>query len=331
MNRAIFLSAISILMIAAGCTERNFQKTKNGLEYKIVKGDGSKEIKYGNTVKFRAFTYYNDSLMATPYDTVPQMLQVDSTQLPPEYVNIFKAATQGDSIVTRIMVDSIMKFGQVPPFAKKGNYLGYRFKILDVVTDPAQVAAMKEQTMREMRNIDSLNRIKQTAIDDKVLHDYIEKNNISATKTDKGTYVEIDEKGTGAPVEEGKAVTIDYKGMTLAGKVFDQSYDSSGKSVKPFTFVIGQRGSIEGMADGIMQFSKGGKGRLFIPSSLAYGARGAGPEIPANTPLIFDISVLDVSSGEDYQKKMLDQQRMMQQLQQMQQQNQQGQGQGQGK
>lgn len=323
MNKTNFLSAISILILAAGCTERNYTKTKNGLEYKIIGGEGDKEIKYGNTVKFRAFTYYNDSLMGTPYDSVPQLLEIDSTQLPPEYVNIFKSAKMGDSIVTRIMVDSIMKFSQAPPFAQKGNYLGYRFKILDVLTDPAQVQAMKQETMQTLRNIDSVNRMKQTGIDDKTLSDYLAKNNINATKTDKGTYVEIDEKGNGAPVEQGKAVTIDYKGMTLEGKVFDQSYDSSGKSVKPFTFVVGQRGSIEGMADGIVKFNQGGKGRLFIPSPLAYGARGAGPEIPANTPLIFDVTVRDVSSGEDYEKKMLDQQRMMQQLQQMQQPNQQ--------
>ncbi|MEO6289939.1 MAG: FKBP-type peptidyl-prolyl cis-trans isomerase [Ginsengibacter sp.] len=323
MSKTIFLAAASIIFLAVGCTERNFVKAKNGLEYKIIGGSGDKEIKYGNTIKFTAYSYYNDSLMSTPYDSVPQLMEIDSTKLPPEYVTIFRAAKKGDSIVTRILVDTIMKFGQVPPFAKKGQYLGYRFKILEVVTDPAQAEAMKQETMQTLRRLDSLNTIKQTEIDDKILSDYLTKNNITATKTAKGTFVEIQNPGTGTPVEPGKAITVDYKGMTLDGKVFDESYDSSGKSVKPFTFVVGQRGAIEGWPDGLVYFKEGGKGRLFIPSSLAYGARGSGPSIPANTPLIFEVSVLKVNSAEEYQNKMMEQQKMMQQLQQMQQQNQQ--------
>lgn len=330
MNKSIFLAAASILVLAAGCTERKFVKTKNGLEFKIVDGSGGKEVKYGNTVKFTAYSYYNDSLMATPFDSVPQLMEIDSTKLPPEYIEIFKAAKKGDSIITRILVDSIMKFNQVPPFAKKGQYLGYRFKILDVITDPAQAEAMKKETMENLRKLDSIAVIKQEGIDDKILSDYLAKNNITATKTARGTYVEIQNPGTGDQVENGKAITVDYKGMTLSGKVFDQSYDSTGNSVKPYTFMVGERGAIEGWPDGLVYFKKGGKGRLFIPSHLAYGTRGAGADIPGNTPLIFEVSILDVMPAEAYQKKMQEQQKMMQQLQQMQQQ-QQPQAQGQGK
>ncbi len=300
------------------------------LYFKIVDGSGGKEVKYGNTVKFTAYSYYNDSLMATPFDSVPQLMEIDSTKLPPEYIEIFKAAKKGDSIITRILVDSIMKFNQVPPFAKKGQYLGYRFKILDVITDPAQAEAMKKETMENLRRLDSIAVIKQEGIDDKILSDYLAKNNITATKTARGTYVEIQNPGTGDQVENGKAITVDYKGMTLSGKVFDQSYDSTGNSVKPYTFMVGERGAIEGWPDGLVYFKKGGKGRLFIPSHLAYGTRGAGADIPGNTPLIFEVSILDVMPAEAYQKKMQEQQKMMQQLQQMQQQ-QQPQAQGQGK
>lgn len=328
MNKSIFLAAAIILLVASGCTERKFLKTKMGLEYKILGGSGGKEIKYGNTIKFTARSYYNDSLLATPYDSVPQLMEIDSTRLPPEYVEIFKAAKKGDSIVTRISVDTLKKMNpSIPPFAKNGAYFGYRFKILDVITDPAQADAMKRETMEKLRRMDSISVIKQQGIDDKILGDYLAKNNIKATKTAKGTYVEIQDPGTGLQVENGKAITVDYKGMTLAGKVFDQSYDSSGKSVKPYTFMVGERGAIEGWPDGLVYFKKGGKGRLFIPSHLAYGSRGAGPDIPANTPLMFEVSVLDVMPAEAYQKKMMEQQKMMQQMQQMQRQ-QQPQGQG---
>ena len=99
--------------------------------------------------------------------------------------------------------------------------------------------------------------------------------------------------------------------MTLEGKEFDSSYDSTGKSVKPYTFVIGQRGSIEGWADGLVYFKKGGKGKLFIPSYLAYGSRGSG-EIKPNTPLMFDVSIVDVLTQDQYRTKMEAQQKQMQ-------------------
>ncbi len=320
MNKNHLLAVIAIVLVAAGCSDQKFTKTKSGLEYKIIKGSGDKEIKYGNTVKFRAYSYYNDSLMPTPYDSLPQFMEIDSLRLPPDYVTIFKSAKSGDSIVTRIPVDTIMKMNpNLPDFAKKGSFIGYRFKVLDVLTDKAQAQTMQMETMASMRKIDSIQTESQKGVDDKTLQDYLAKNNINAIRTEKGTYVEIQEPGTGPKVDTGKAVSVDYRGMTLEGKVFDQSYDSTGKSVNPFSFVIGERGAIDGWPDGLVYFHEGGKGRLFIPSYLAYGTRGAGGDIAPNTPLVFDVSVLDVFPREEYEKNMEARQKMMQQMQQMQQ------------
>jgi FKBP-type peptidyl-prolyl cis-trans isomerase len=124
-------------------------------------------------------------------------------------------------------------------------------------------------------------------------------------------------------IDSGKAVTVNYKGMTMDGKIFDQSYDSSGKPTKPYTFLVGERGAIEGMDDGIRLFKKGGSGRLFIPSVLGYGPRGAGGEIKPNESLIFEVQVVDVNNGDDYRVKMEAQNRMMRQMQEMQRQRQQ--------
>lgn len=314
MNKSISLMAFAILLFAVGCKDQSFKKTKKmGIEYKSGGGSGN-PIKYGNAIEFQAFQYYNDSLMSSPFDTVAQIIEIDSTKLPPDYIEIFTSARNGDSVLTRTATDSIAKYGQLPPYAKKGagQYFGYHFKILDVVTDPAKIAAIRNASMESMRRIDSISMIKQRVIDDSTLSAYLTKNNIKATKTAKGTYVEIIDPGTGASIDSGKAITVDYRGMTLAGKEFDSSYDSTGKSVKPFTFVVGQRGSIEGWSDGLVYFKKGGKGKLFIPSYLAYGSRGAGPDILPNTPLMFDVSIVDVLTQEQYRTKMEAQQKEMQ-------------------
>ena len=319
MNKTFCLLAVALLILASGCNSPRFTKLKGGLEYKIIKGSGDKDIKYGNAIQFRVQQYYNDSLMSTPYDTISQVIEIDSTKLPAEYVEIFKTAKKGDSIVTRISTDTIMKFNQLPPFAKKGQFFGYRFKILDVITDPSQVVALKNATMQSMKNADSLSLEKQKGIDDKTINEYLTKNNIKATKTPQGTYVEIQNPGQGQQVDTGKAVSVNYKGMTLDGKIFDQSYDSAGKPTKPFTFMVGERGAIEGWSDGMVYFKEGGKGRLFIPSARSYGARGAGGDIKPNTPIMFEVSIEKILSKDEYQKEMEARQKMMQQQQMMEQ------------
>lgn len=314
------------LVTLTGCTEKFKKQSKSALEYKIIGGNGDKQIKYGDAVKFTAVGYYRDSLIPTPYDTIAQFLDVDSLKLPPDYLQVFKMAKKGDSIITRILVDSAMKLGQLPPFAKKGNYLGFRIKILDVTSDPVLAAAQKEAATKRLGVIDSLVKLKQKSKDDSILAAMISQQKINTVKSPKGVYVEIQNPGQGALIDSGKQVTVNYKGMTLNGKIFDQSYDANGKPLKPFSFAVGQHAVIEGWDDAIKLFKKGGKGRLFIPSTLGYGSRGAGAGIKPNENLIFEISIEDVMTSEQYQKMMAAKQKAMPQGQ-GQQQLPQGQGQ----
>ncbi|MBS1737769.1 MAG: FKBP-type peptidyl-prolyl cis-trans isomerase [Bacteroidetes bacterium] len=323
MNKVFYLLAAAFIVFTTGCQDQRFKKVKGGLEYKIIRGNGDKEIKYGNSIEFKVQQYYNDSLLSNPFDTVPQVIDIDSTKLPAEYVAIFKAAKKGDSIVARISTDTIKKTNALPPFAKDHQYFSYRFKIVNVFTDAAQAEVAKQKAIDNMRIVDSLQKVKQVSIDDKTITDYLAKNNIKAVKTPQGTYVEVQEPGTGEKVDTGKAVTVLYKGMLLDGLVFDQSYDSTGKATKPFTFMIGQPGAIEGWSDGMVYFNKGGKGRLFIPSGRAWGSRGAGADIKPNTPVMFEVTISDVMPKEKYQKEMEAKQKMQQLQQQMLQQMQQ--------
>ena len=333
MNKSLYWLA-AIVLIISSCTDSRFKKSTNGLEYKIISGSGGTKVKIGNTIKFTVTGYYKDSALLTGYDSIPQLLVVDSLNLPPNYMSIFAKSQKGDSIITRIMIDTLIKYTpNIPPFAKKGNYLSTRIKIIDVYSDTAIINKEKMNFMTTMKRADSITRSAQKLKDDKAISDYLAKNNITATKTEKGTYVQIENPGTGDAVDTGKAVTVNYKGMTISGQGFDSSYDpaGSGKAIKPFTMLIGQRGAIEGMDDGLRLFKKGGKGKLFIPSSLGYGPRGAGGLIKANENLIFNVEIADVQPGAAYQKKMeaqnaqmQEQQKRMQQMQQMQQQSQRG-------
>lgn len=99
--------------------------------------------------------------------------------------------------------------------------------------------------------------------------------------------------GKGASAKAGDNVTVNYRGTLLNGEVFDQSY---GAGKKPFEFQLGTGQVIPGWDQGIAGMRVGGKRKLTIPGSLAYGASGApGGKIPPNATLKFDVELLKIS------------------------------------
>lgn len=106
-------------------------------------------------------------------------------------------------------------------------------------------------------------------------------------------YIDI-QPGTGAPAAAGKKLTVHYTGYLTSGKKFDSSLDRQ----EPFSFTQGKRQVIAGFDNGFEGMKVGGKRRLLIASQLAYGAKGTGL-IPPNSPLVFDVELLDVQDSPD--------------------------------
>jgi FKBP-type peptidyl-prolyl cis-trans isomerase FklB len=104
-----------------------------------------------------------------------------------------------------------------------------------------------------------------------------------------GLQYEVLQEGSGAKPEGSSRVTVHYEGRLIDGKVFDSSY----KRNSPATF--GVRQVISGWTEALQLMPQGSKWRLFIPSELGYGARGAGASIPPHAALIFDVELLEIS------------------------------------
>ena len=98
--------------------------------------------------------------------------------------------------------------------------------------------------------------------------------------------------------QSGKSVTVHYTGW-LADKdgnpIIDKKFDSSVDRGEPFSFIIGIGRVIKGWDEGVASMKVGEKRRLIIPSTLGYGARGAGASIPPHATLVFDVELLKVS------------------------------------
>jgi FKBP-type peptidyl-prolyl cis-trans isomerase len=110
--------------------------------------------------------------------------------------------------------------------------------------------------------------------------------------TDPGSLVIEDlVVGTGATAVTGNTVSVHYVGRLQNGTQFDSSYDAG----RPFPFRLGAGQVIAGWDQGVPGMKVGGKRRLTIPPSLAYGSQGFGP-IPPNATLVFDIELLSIVS-----------------------------------
>lgn len=101
--------------------------------------------------------------------------------------------------------------------------------------------------------------------------------------------VQIDDLtvGTGAAAVRGQKVAVHYTGWLTDGTKFDSSHDRG----QPFRFTLGAGEVILGWDDGVVGMQVGGKRRLTVPPSSAYGRRGVRGVIPPNATLVFEVEL----------------------------------------
>lgn len=102
-------------------------------------------------------------------------------------------------------------------------------------------------------------------------------------------------EGTGKEAVKGALITTDYCGFVADGTQFDSSYDKG----RSFQCVIGTGRVIKGWDQGILGMKVGGKRKLSVPASLAYGERKMGNVITPNSDLFFEIELLEVLTRDD--------------------------------
>ena len=170
------------------------------------------------------------------------------------------------------------------------NKLGLIGVILFIVLVGLVLVYVAAKTKNNPENVDKPNTQSQTT-------NSMETQNQATQAVKKGQDVpelkiEDLKPGTGEAVKSGDTSTGHYTGTLLDGTKFDSSVDRG----QPFSFTIGVGQVIKGWDQGLIGMKVGGERKLTLPSSLAYGDRGAGAVIPPGSALVFDVQLLEIKS-----------------------------------
>lgn len=230
---------------------------------------------------------------------------------------IFGHVTQGMNIVNLIAQnDVILKV----TITRKGTAA----KAFDAPKVFSNYYANKAEDAKKQALIEAENQKKQAAIEaeaKKAYHEkyagvisaktaYIASAKASGTTTPSGLIYKITQKGSGVKPADGTSVNISYAGYFEDGTLFDSNYEEVAKAYgkydanraaqggyKAFPFEAGKKeGMIPGFLEGLSLLSFGDKAIVIMPSSLAYGERGAGGVIPPNANLVFEMEMTEIKS-----------------------------------
>ncbi len=119
---------------------------------------------------------------------------------------------------------------------------------------------------------------------------FLEKNKAreGVTTTESGLQYEVITAGTGEKPTLTDQVRVHYHGTLIDGKVFDSSVERG----EPVVFGVNQ--VIPGWTEALQLMPVGSKWKIYLPSNIAYGERGAGGDIGPNSVLIFEVELLEI-------------------------------------
>lgn len=294
MKSTSIMLAGCALFLSVGCNAQakkkpsSFTKNPNGLEYKfITKGTGTVTAQEGNFGEMNVKFKIGDSVLINTMDMnqgkpVSQMIQKPTMK--GDLMEGLMMMKAGDSVVFRILMDTLSARAKQPKpeWAKKGDYATWEVKMVSVKT--------KEQVEAESAGKEKA----QAVADDKLILEHLKSKGIAnAKKTASGIYYVVHAEGAGESPKEGQSVTVNYTGQNIQGEKFDSNVDPAFNHVEPFKFPLGKHQVIKGWDEGVAVMKKGTKATFYLPSTMAYGERGAGAKIPPNAILIFDIELID--------------------------------------
>jgi len=295
------LSIIAVAMAAVSCGNKTtnqypgYDKVEEGLyvKYFTQNKEGRKVVSGDVLTMSMKYGTQDSTLFDTEENGQPVQLRADTGKYIGDILTVFMNMTLGDSAGIIVNADSFFiktaGMSASPDFVDSAGMLYFNVGLSAIQSmDEMQAEADAKNAEAEGNEIVLLNK-------------YLADNNITTEATASGLIFISKKAGTGKQAVAGKTVKVNYEGMFLDGTYFDTSVEEAAKAngiynperpYGPFDFQLGTGQVIKGWDEGIAMLKEGGKARLIIPSSIAYGAAPR-PGAPFST-LIFDVELIEV-------------------------------------
>jgi FKBP-type peptidyl-prolyl cis-trans isomerase FkpA len=266
----------------------NFVHTPKGALVKIFTNGPGDKIKLNDVITFDVLQKTEkDSVLFSSYTLGhPLKIQVQPSQNAGDLMDVFPLLTAKDSAYVKVPSDSVFKGheDQRPPFLPKGSSLVFILKI-------GKVQSL-DDAMSEVKTVEITSANK-----------YIADHKLTVTTTPSGLKYVITQPSLKHKPLSGDTLLVNYTGRTIDGKVFDSSIQAEAQKAglqqgdrkyEPIKVVVGQGQVIKGWDEGLLLLNEGSKAEFIIPSSLGYGAEGAGSDIAPYSTLVFDVELVKI-------------------------------------
>ncbi len=274
--------AVAVIFVLLSCgREGKIKKHPSGFKY-----IEHRRTKFGLSPRVGDVMFLNLRITA-PNDSVLEEATnlIMRLQKPPAYSGNIEEALmfmhRGDSMTFFINAQNFYLHSRQTPspiFFSDKDELRFDIGMVDV---------MPFKKFEEMRKT----RIHAGFLEERVFLDkFLEKMPARRIEVDSMLFYIPDGVGSGKKITQGDIVSIHYLAYFVDGKLFSNTY----KSGSPFTFTVGDTAVIEGLNRALIGVTEGSRGRVIIPSYLAYGEKGVKDLIPPYSTLIFDVEVLSV-------------------------------------
>ncbi|QSE97529.1 FKBP-type peptidyl-prolyl cis-trans isomerase [Fulvivirga lutea] len=311
MSKLTICSLLFFAVAMFSCDTNKEVVTESGLKFEYVKeGSGEYVPKDRYLILNMEYIDSNDSLWTSTAKTGMPMIifKKDSAwEAKDGSVNeIFYQLVKGDSIKFSITARDLFKntfYAPLPRTISEDLVVNFFIGVEDV-KDKDGMDAWQAEKMEQMQKDAVIAAQKQDSIDAVLIDEYLAENNIETVKTESGLNYVMKKEGEGNQPTAGQKVKVNYTGWVLDGAYFDSSikevaqekglYDERREPYAPIEFELGTGSVIKGWDEGIALLKEGGEATFYIPSSMAYGPRARGKNIPANAILVFDVELVEV-------------------------------------
>lgn len=294
----LFLPAVVLFL--AGCDASKhpgFKKTGSGIYYKIhTPGNtDTNTVTVGSVITLDMKYKVRDSVIFdSDQQPTPAMFLVQEPQFEGDIYEGLQLLAKGDSAT--LIVDAAdfytktANFDQVPDFVEEGNELVFEVKIRKVQTEAEVQAEEREKA------------IKKQQAEAGLIQEYVEERDIQVEPTESGIYFIETRQGRGSTPDTDEWVSVHYTVYTLDGNRLFSTHDRG----DPIDFQIGKRFENEGFQEVVGLMREGGEAEALVPSSMAFGAQGAGQIIEPFTPLYYEIELVDIMTVDEWDRKQAD-------------------------